>query len=167
MLSIISSYAVANGRRVSEYFRRGIIGGDKSQRPHSIITINGAHKLFNYRYSESLNFLKDLIENVSSNYSAFIMEMSSLDNILLNANSTDAVDYVLATRAIFSMMTYRENVIHCVLRKKSPSLKYLRDGDFFLNIASVKNLVFNHQLADNRSYGKYPYDEHVRYAFLP
>ena len=115
VLSIISSYAVANGRRVSEYFRRGIIGGDKSQRPHSIITINGAHKLFNYRYSESLNFLKDLIENVSSNYSAFIMEMSSLDNILLN----------------------------------------------------VKNLVFNHQLADNRSYGKYPYDEHVRYAFLP
>ena len=53
VLSIISSYAVANGRRVSEYFRRGIIGGDKSQRPHSIITINGAHKLFNYRYSES------------------------------------------------------------------------------------------------------------------
>ena len=47
------------------------------------------------------------------------------------------------------------------------SLKYLRDGDFFLNIASVKNLVFNHQLADNRSYGKYPYDEYVRYAFLP
>ena len=32
--------------------------GDKSQRPHSIITINGAHKLFNYRYSESLNFSK-------------------------------------------------------------------------------------------------------------
>ena len=26
VLSIISSYAVANGRRVSEYFRRGIIG---------------------------------------------------------------------------------------------------------------------------------------------
>ena len=35
------------------------------------------------------------------------MEMSSLDNILLNANSTNAVDYVLATRSIFSMMTYR------------------------------------------------------------
>ena len=51
--------------------------------------------------------------------------------------------------------------------KALSSLKYLRDGDFFLNIASVKNLVFNHQLADNRSYGKYPYDEHVRYAFLP
>ena len=47
------------------------------------------------------------------------------------------------------------------------SLKYLRDGDFFLNIASVKNLVFNHQLADNTSYGKYPYDEFSRYAFLP
>ena len=181
MLSIISSYAVANGRRVSEYFRRGIIGGDKSQRPHSIITINGAHKLFNYRYSESLNFLKDLIENVSSNYSAFIMEMSSLDNILLNANSTDAVDYVLATRTIFSMMTYRvfsqlgdltiprlaDALQGEMTESELSSLKYLRDGDFFLNIASVKNLVFNHQLADNRSYGKYPYDEHVRYAFLP
>ena len=47
------------------------------------------------------------------------------------------------------------------------SLKDLRYCDLFLNIASVKNLVFNHQLADNRSYGKYPYDEHVRYAFLP
>ena len=181
VLSIISSYAVANGRRVSEYFRRGIIGGDKSQRPHSIITINGTHKLFNYRYSESLNFLKDLIENVSSNYSAFIMEMSSLDNILLNANSTDAVDYVLATRAIFSMMTYRvfsqlgdltiprlaDALQGEMTESELSSLKYLRDGDFFLNIASVKNLVFNHQLADNRSYGKYPYDEHVRYAFLP
>ena len=181
VLSIISSYAVANGRRVSEYFRRGIFGGDKSQRPHSIITINGAHKLFNYRYSESLNFLKDLIENVSSNYSAFIMEMSSLDNILLNANSTDAVDYVLATRAIFSMMTYRvfsqlgdltiprlaDALQGEMTESELSSLKYLRDGDFFLNIASVKNLVFNHQLADNRSYGKYPYDEHVRYAFLP
>ena len=181
VLSIISSYAVANGRRVSEYFRRGIIGGDKSQRPHSIITINGAHKLFNYRYSESLNFLKDLIENVSSNYSAFIMEMSSLDNILLNANSTDAVDYVLATRAIFSMMTYRvfsqlgdltiprlaDALQGEMTESELSSLKYLRDGDFFLNIASVKNLVFKHKLADNRSYGKYPYDEHVRYAFLP
>ncbi len=38
--------------------------GDKSQRPHSIITINGAHKLFIIVIQSLLTFLKDLIENV-------------------------------------------------------------------------------------------------------
>lgn len=181
VLSIISSHAIGKGKKISKQLRQGLINLDKSQREHTIITITGAHKLFDHRYAESLNFLKEVIENVSRNHSAVILEMSSLDNILLNANSTHAIGYVLATRAIFSSMTYRifsrlddltiprlaDALQGEMTASELSTLKYLRDGDFFLNIASVKNLVFNHTLGDRTSYANFPYDEVSRYAFLP
>ena len=90
--------------------------------------------------------------------------------------------YVLATRKIFGAMKYRifsnlddmtipllANALQGEMTESEiSSLKTLQNGQFFLNIANVKNLTFDLQLTDFSDMAQYelPYAEIDRYKEL-
>ena len=181
ILSLISYYAVLNGKRNQRIVEEGT-DLEKDQLSHCIVTITGAERLFNRRYSKSLEFLARMIENISSNYAAVILEMSSLQDILISSNDTSGNDYVLATRKVFSATRYRlfsqldeltipllSNALGGELTESElETLKYLPRGRFFLNIASVRNLIFEQQLSssDDIDIWGMVYSEIDRYSSL-
>ena len=181
VLSLVTSYAVNNGKKNNQEVAEGT-ELEKDQMQHCIITVTGAEKLFNQEFSKSLDFLSRMINKISSNYAAVIMEMSDLQNILLSSNTTTADPYVLATRKVFASFRYRlfaqvdeltlPLLANALRGEMTPSelegLKYLRRGNFFLNIASYKNLMFTQQLAsyDDVDVWGMIYSEEERYASL-
>lgn len=181
ILTLISSYAISNSRK-NKLRSKQDDSLDKDQLPHVIITITGADKLFDFRHPQSLEFLQEIISSVSTGYAAVILEMSSLQNILLSSNSDGMNPYVLATRKIFGAMKYRifsnlddmtipllANALQGEMTESEiSSLKTLQNGQFFLNIANVKNLTFDLQLTDFADMGQYelPYAEVDRYKEL-
>ena len=178
---MVTSYAVNNGKKNNQEVAEGT-ELEKDQMQHCIITVTGAEKLFNQEFSKSLDFLSRMINKISSNYAAVIMEMSDLQNILLSSNTTTADPYVLATRKVFASFRYRlfaqvdeltlPLLANALRGEMTPSelegLKYLRRGNFFLNIASYKNLMFTQQLAsyDDVDVWGMIYSEEERYASL-
>ena len=93
-----------------------------------------------------------------------------------------ADDYTIATRQVFGSLRYRlfarvqDNTVGLLANsfdgEFTPSelngLKYLRQGQFFLNIAGVKNLLFNQQLSDYNDVDGWGmrYSEEERYQML-
>lgn len=181
VLSLVTSYAIINGKKNSQKVIEGT-NLEKDQMTHCIITITGAEKLFNQEFSKSLDFLSRMINKISSSYAAVIMEMSDLQNILLSSNTKTADPYILATRKVFASFRYRlfaqvdevtlPLLANALQGEMTPSelegLKYLRRGQFFLNIASYKNLMFSQQLAsyDDVDVWGMVYSEEERYSSL-
>lgn len=181
VMSLVNSYAVNNGKRNNLMIADGI-ELEKDQLPHFVVTVTGAEKLFNVNYTKSLDFLSRMINNISSNYAAVIMEMSDLQNILMSSNTQTTDPYVLSTRKVFASFRYRifsqvdeltlPLLSNALQGEMTPSeldgLKYLRRGSFFLNIASYKNLMFSQQLASIEDVDVFGmiYSEDERYASL-
>ena len=181
VLSLIFSYAVNNGKRNTRIFKEGT-NLSKDQMKHTVITITVAEKIFNPHNPKSLEFLANTIQNITKNYAAIILEVSNLDGILLTNSMQSADDYTIATRQVFGSLRYRlfarvqDNTVGLLANsfdgEFTPSelngLKYLRQGQFFLNIAGVKNLLFNQQLSDYNDVDGWGmrYSEEERYQML-
>lgn len=181
ILNLIAAQTVKNGKNNG----RLINAGDERPRDdynHCIIRISGAEKLFDPRYTESLKYLADMVSSISNNYAAVILEMSSLQRILISSQIETSDPYVLATRELFARVRYRlfsqvdvttlkplANALHGEMTPSElESLRHLQQNQFFLNIAGVKNIAFNLELSyqgDMVEYGL-PYAEDVLYKHL-
>ncbi|HEN9415875.1 TPA: hypothetical protein ACQ0F8_001618 [Streptococcus agalactiae] len=181
VLSVAMSLAVNNGKINKQWINEGNVA-EKDQFNHCVITVTGAEKLFNPNFSESLRFLAKMIQNVSDNFGAFILEMSSLESILLPSSEISTNPYVRATREVFMHMRYRlfsqvdtltipllANALQGEMTSSElSSLKYMRRGQFFLNIATLKNIMFTRYLSSDADVDQWGdlYSEQSRYADL-
>lgn len=181
ILNLIADQAVKNGKANGRLVEQG----DERARDeynHCIITITGAHKLFDQRYTHSMRYLAEMVSAISTNYAAVILEVSSLHQILMSSQTETNDPYVLATRQIFSSIRYRlfsqvdvttlkplANALHGEMTPSElASLRHLQQNQFFLNIANVKNIAFDMELSvdGDRDYYGLPYSEETLYKHL-
>ncbi|GAB2021871.1 hypothetical protein RyT2_09450 [Pseudolactococcus yaeyamensis] len=106
-------------------------------------------------------YLGTLLENMSSNDAGLILSVRSLQGILFNSGADTGKDpYVVAVKKIFGLMQYRlfnqvpETDIPLLTSALSGSmtegelslLTGLEEGQFFMSIANVRNLLFTMNL---------------------
>ena len=165
ILSLASAEAVKHGIKNKIDAENTISNKEQNQ---VIITITGADKLFEPNYAQSLTFLAEMIEG-----------LSSLDKILSSAEADEFSPYVLATRSVFSQMLYRiltqqdamvipkiAKNFGDITQSELDGLRYLQNEQFFLNISGVSNYSFVMQLTDRTDADYYglTYAETDRYA---
>ena len=162
VLSLISSYVVNNGK-IQRQKRKQNLSLTHDQLTHYVINISSAQMVLDIRYSQSVTFLADMIEEMGTNYAGVVLEMSSLQNVLVASGNTTLDIYASSIRRIFSLMQYRvfantdETTVHLLadaLRESMTeseleSLPNLVQGQLFLNIAGHGNVVFNQEFLGN------------------
>ena len=162
VLSLISSYVVNNGK-IQRQKRKQNLSLTHDQLTHYVINISSAQMVLDIRYSQSVTFLADMIEEMGTNYAGVVLEMSSLQNVLVASGNTTLDIYASSIRRIFSLMQYRvfantdETTVHLLadaLRESMTeseleTLPNLVQGQLFLNIAGHGNVVFNQEFLGN------------------
>lgn len=155
-LTLVSSYVINNGKLQRQ--RRGE-NLDRDQYTHYIINISGADKMFDPQNAQAVVFLADIIESMGTNFGGVVMELSSIQSLLL-AGDTESIDpYVVAVRRILALTQHRvfanlpENTIELFAATLSDSmteseletLSTLTYGQLFLNISGSGNVIFTQQ----------------------
>ncbi|HFI0144904.1 TPA: virulence factor [Streptococcus suis] len=160
ILSLVSSYIITNGKKQSQ--KKSV---DKTLRegelPHYIINISAAHKVIDPRFTESIQYLADMVESMVSNYGGLVLEMSSLQNILLQDDGRGRDPYINAVRRIFALTQYRvfskvdESTVRLIAdalqgsmsKSELETLPKLSQGGIFMNIEGYGNIVFKQDLS--------------------
>ena len=157
VLSLISSYVVNNGK-VQRQIRRENRNIPLDHLTHYIVNISSAQRVFNMAYSQSVTYLANIMEAMGNNFGGIVLEMTSLQNLLVQ-NDEGLNEYANAVRRIFSLMQYRvfantdETVVGQLAQTLSGSmteseletLPTLQQGQLFMNIAGSRNIVFNQE----------------------
>lgn len=168
ILSLVSSYIVNNGKTQSLYRKENRIIRE-GRLPHYFVNISSAQKVIDPRFTESVQYLSDMLETMVSNYAGMMIEMSSLQNILID-DGRGRDPYVNAVRRIFRLTQYRvfaktdESTMRLIANTLSDSmteseletLPQLSQGDLFMNIEGFGNIIFTQDLSENeeeRYYG--------------
>lgn len=160
ILSLVSSYIVNNGKVQTERKNRdrSLRGGEL---PHYIINISSAHKVIDPRFTESIQYLADMVESMVNNYAGLVLEMTSLQNILVKDDVRGRDPYINAVKRIFSLTQYRlfskvdESTVRLIADALSGSmseseletLPSLSQGGMFMNIEGYGNIVFQLDLS--------------------
>lgn len=159
LLSLMSADMVNNGKQCRQKLKAKPQLTEMDM-PHYIVTISDAQTLINPQYEQSVSLLATVIDRMGYNFAGVILSVHSLEGILLESNQTSAKDpYVLAVRRMFGLMQYRvfaqtdetsigllSNALHGAMNASElETLPRLAKGQLFMNIAGVKNIVFNQQ----------------------
>ncbi|HEN6156962.1 virulence factor [Streptococcus dysgalactiae] len=159
LLSLMSADIVNNGKQCRQRLKTHPHLTEMDM-PHYIVTISDAQTLMTPQYEQSVSLLASVIDRMGYNFAGVILSVHSLEGILLESNQTSAKDpYVLAVRRIFGLMQYRvfaqtdetsigllSNALHGAMNASElETLPRLAKGQLLMNIAGVKNIVFNQQ----------------------
>ncbi len=158
-LSLISSYVVNNGKMQRQLMRRATDDKERDQYTHYIINISGADRMFDPQNSQAVVFLADIIESMGANFGGVVMELSSIQSILLASDMETLDPYVGAVRRILSLTQHRvfanlpESTIKLFAATLSDSmteseleaLASLTYDQLFLNISGSGNVIFTQQ----------------------
>ncbi|HEL0588536.1 TPA: virulence factor [Streptococcus equi subsp. zooepidemicus] len=159
LLSLMSADMVNNAKQCRQKLKADSQLTEMDM-PHYIVTISDAQTLINPQYEQSVSLLATVIDRMGYNFAGVILAVHSLEGILLESNQMSAKDpYVLAVRRMFGLMQYRvfaqtdetsigllSNALHGAMNASElETLPKLAKGQLFMNIAGVKNIVFNQQ----------------------
>ncbi|WP_373756972.1 virulence factor [Streptococcus ferus] len=170
VLTIVQSYIVNNGK---------VQRKRRTQEPHLThdqlenycVNVSSAQSVLDVRFSQSVEYLAQIIDQMGSNYAGIVLEMSSIQNILVSDSSDGLNPYVTAVRRIFSLMQYRvfantdETTVHLLANalrgsmteSELETLPNLVKGQLFMNIAGHGNVLFYQEFLNN---------EPERYAYV-
>lgn len=170
ILSLILSYVIRNGIEQKRLALRSNLS--KDQMTHCILNISSADKVLEPFYPENVSLLADLLDELTRNYGGAVLELGSLQSMLLGGNSNDLDPYVISIRRIFDLIQYKvlanidENTVpllanivgSSITKSQLETLPRLIQGQFLMNISNDKNFIFNLELLDTKI------NENERYA---
>lgn len=171
VLSLLSADIVNNGKRCRQALKSDSHLSEMDMK-HYILTISEAQTLISPQNQRSVTLLADMIDSMGHNFAGIILSVSSLQGILFEGGAGQHHDpYITAVKKIYEMMQYRvfaqtsETTIPLLANALSSSmtaselesLPRLSQGQLFMNIAGVKNIIFNQQLLDSEieRYGEF------------
>ncbi|GHU38435.1 hypothetical protein FACS1894192_10120 [Bacilli bacterium] len=126
-----------------------------------LLNIGAGQNLLDPNFPIGAQYLGNLLENMASNDAGLILSVRSLQGILFDSGADTGKDpYVIAVKKIFGLMQYRlfnqvpETDIPLLASALSGSmtegelslLTGLEEGQFFMSIANVRNLLFTMNL---------------------
>lgn len=160
VLSLLSADIVNNGKRCKQQIKANP-NLTEMDMEHYIVNISEAQTLINPKYESSVELLADMIASMGDNFAGVVLSVNSLRGILFESGAASHRDpYVTAVQRIFGLMQYRvfaqidetsipllANALTGSMNKSElETLPRLAKGQLFMNIAGVRNLVFNQQL---------------------
>ncbi len=160
VLSLVSADIVNNGKRCKQILK-GSPDKAEMDMEHYIVNISEAQTLINPKYESSVALLADMIDSMGENFAGIVLSVNSLRGILFEAGIGNHKDpYVTAVQRIFGIMQYRvfaqtdetsvpllaNALAGSMNQSELETLPRLAKGQLFMNIAGVRNIVFNQQL---------------------
>lgn len=160
VLSLLSADIVNNGKRCKQVLKANPTKTEMDM-THYIVNISEAQTLINPKYESSVELLADTIDSMGENFAGVVLSVNSLRGILFESGAGNHKDpYVTAVQRIFGLMQYRvfsqtdETTIPLLANALADSMNQseletlprLAKGQLFMNIAGVRNIVFNQQL---------------------
>ena len=160
VLSLLSADIVNNGKRCKQLLKAQPTKTEMDM-THYIVNISEAQTLINPKYESSVELLADTIDSMGDNFAGVVLSVNSLRGILFESGAGNHKDpYVTAVQRIFGLMQYRvfsqtdETTIPLLANALADSMNQseletlprLAKGQLFMNIAGVRNIVFNQQL---------------------
>ena len=160
VLSLLSADIVNNGKRCKQQIKANP-NLTEMDMEHYIVNISEAQTLINPKYESSVELLADMIASMGDNFAGVVLSVNSLRGILFESGAASHRDpYITAVQRIFGLMQYRvfaqidetsipllANALTGSMNKSElETLPRLAKGQLFMNIAGVRNLVFNQQL---------------------
>lgn len=160
---IIQMYVVANGKLENIKYERDLsnnIHKDRAQYTHSIINISNADRVIEERNTQAIKYLADVTGTISRNFGAMVIEMGSLQNLLV-ANNDGVGEFSNAVRRLFEVIQYRlfAQTEESAISKIASTLGSLRESElqtlprlaqdtFLMNISGGANIVFGQEFCD-------------------
>ncbi|HER0816524.1 TPA: virulence factor [Streptococcus pyogenes] len=160
VLSLVSADIVNNGKRCKQILK-GSPDKTEMDMEHYIVNISEAQTLINPKYESSVALLADMIDSMGENFAGIVLSVNSLQGILFEAGIGNHKDpYVTAVQRIFGIMQYRvfaqtdetsvpllaNALAGSMNQSELETLPRLAKGQLFMNIAGMRNIVFNQQL---------------------
>lgn len=168
VLSLVSADIVNNGKRCKQLLK-GNPQLTEMDMEHYIVNISEAQTIIDPQYESSVKLLADMIDSMGENFAGVVLSVNSLRGILFESGAGNHKDpYVTAVQRIFGLMQYRvfaqtdetsipllaNALVGSMNQSELETLPRLTQGQLFMNIAGVGNLVFNQQLLQNEQ-GRY------------
>lgn len=160
VLSLVSADVTNNGKKCKQLMRQNS-QLKEADLPHYIVNIGDAQHLINPKYQRSVDLLADMMDGMGDNFAGVILSVNSLQGILFESGAGSHNDpYVVAVKRIFGLMQYRifaqtsetdipllaNALAGSMNQSELETLPQLSQGQLFMNIAGVGNIVFNQQL---------------------
>lgn len=160
VLSLVSADVTNNGKRLKLQLQNNS-NLEEADLPHYVVNIGDAQNIITPKYQRSVDLLADMMDGMGENFAGVILSVHSLQGILFErgANNYNA-EYATAVKRIFGLMQYRvfaqtnetdlpllaDALAGTMNQSELQTLPKLEQGDLFMNIAGVGNLVFRQEL---------------------